>query len=235
MSAFGVKRTCLFSLQMSAYDPKRTCGRLSVDARSGIVFWLRNLDPACFTCEPAGSGPNHGGQHDNRSSNCDYSSSLRRDWHDYAGRGRQAEVHKLHQAHRLRVLGAALRRRHVIRWQHLCFESSGSASHPAYGDRQKVDRPLRRILPGDASGRNTCQERPRKNLRIYRALRASPARRSSCPLLAVGPATLNADQCAMARPCGLSPSRSNGIRIHAKAVNTADTRMSGASRLMNTC
>ena len=43
------------------------------------------------------------------------------------------------------------------------------------------------------------------------------------------------DQCAMARPCGLSPSRSSGIRIHAKAVNAADTRMSGASRLLNTC
>ena len=53
--------------------------------------------------------------------------------------------------------------------------------------------------------------------------------------LTVGPATLNADQCAMARPCGLSPSRSSGIRIHAKAVNAADTRMSGASRLLNTC
>ena len=53
--------------------------------------------------------------------------------------------------------------------------------------------------------------------------------------LTVGPATPNADQCAMARPCGLSPSRSSGIRIHAKAVNAADTRMSGASRLLNTC
>ena len=46
---------------------------------------------------------------------------------------------------------------------------------------------------------------------------------------------LNADQRAMARPCGLSPSRSSGVRIHAKAVNAADTRMSGASRLLNTC
>jgi hypothetical protein len=221
---------------MSAFDPKRTCGRLSVDPRSGIVFGCATSILPVLLVSPPEAGPTTGGQHDNRSSNCDYSSGLRRDWHDYAGRGRQAEVHKLHQAHRLRVLGAALRRRHArFRWQHLCFESSGSAAHPAYGDRQKVDRPLRRVLPGDASGRNIRQERPRKNLRICRALRASPARRSPCPLLAVGPATLNADQCAMAPPCGLSPSRSNGIRIHAKAVNTADTRMSGASRLMNTC
>ena len=41
-------------------------------------FWLRNIDPVCFICEPAGSGPNHGGQHDNRSNNCDYSGGLRR-------------------------------------------------------------------------------------------------------------------------------------------------------------
>jgi hypothetical protein len=37
------------------------------------------------------SQPNQGEQHDNRSNNCDYSGGLRRDWHDYAGRGRQAE------------------------------------------------------------------------------------------------------------------------------------------------
>ena len=30
MSAIGVKRTCLFALQMSANDPKRTCRPLSV-------------------------------------------------------------------------------------------------------------------------------------------------------------------------------------------------------------
>ena len=43
------------------------------------------------------------------------------------------------------------------------------------------------------------------------------------------------DQCAMTPPCGLSPSRSSGIRTHARAVNAADTRMSGVSRLPNAC
>ena len=59
----GVKRTCVGALQMSANDPKRTCDRQSVDPRVQCNFWLRNIDPACFICEPAGSGPNHGGQH----------------------------------------------------------------------------------------------------------------------------------------------------------------------------
>src|SRR5512132_2698179 len=70
-----------------------------------------------------------------------------------------------------------------------------------------------------------------------RSAQSIMARRQSdfARALTVGPATLNADQCAMARPCGLSPSRSSGIRIHAKAVNAADTRMRGASRLLNTC
>ena len=43
------------------------------------------------------------------------------------------------------------------------------------------------------------------------------------------------DQCATTPPCGLSPSRSSGIRTHARAVNAADTRMSGVSRLPNAC
>ena len=43
------------------------------------------------------------------------------------------------------------------------------------------------------------------------------------------------DQCAMTPPCGLSPSRSSGIRTHARAVNAAETRMSGVSRLPNAC
>jgi len=38
-----------------------------------------------LTCEPAGGGPNHGGQHDSRSNDFDYSDGLRHDWHDYAG------------------------------------------------------------------------------------------------------------------------------------------------------
>ena len=53
----GVKRTCHFALHMSAYDPKRTCDRQSVDPRVQCNFWLRDIDPACVICEPAGSSP----------------------------------------------------------------------------------------------------------------------------------------------------------------------------------
>jgi hypothetical protein len=88
--------------------------------------------------------------------------------------------------------------------------------------RRKHDHYSPRASPINSKQRALYEMVPRRQSDFARAL-------------TVGPATLNADQCAMARPCGLSPSRSSGIRIHAKAVNAADTRMSGASRLLNTC
>ena len=118
--------------------------------RSGVIFWLRNMDPACLICEPAGSGPNHGGQHDN---NCDHIGGLRRDRHDCASRGRQAEIPaRLHPVRRLCVLDATVWHRHGLRPRHLCAECFGSVEHSYYGVRPE-DGQYQFVLGPEHAGR----------------------------------------------------------------------------------
>ena len=67
MSAFGGKADtplCAANVRFRPEaDMRLAFGAAPVDLSCPLPgrFWLRNIDAACFICERAGNGPNHGG------------------------------------------------------------------------------------------------------------------------------------------------------------------------------
>ena len=145
MSALGQKRTCAPQCTMSFLTRKQTPD--VINRLTGCCnFWLRNIDTDCFIYEPDRSGPCHGGQHDNRSNNCNYSGGLCRDEFECTSRGRQAENRGPYRARRLCVLGAGVRRRYGLRPRYLCAVGGSSpVAHRGYRARSK-DRQYQFVL-----------------------------------------------------------------------------------------
>src|SRR5262249_13950762 len=130
------------------------------------------------------AGPTTGGQHDSRSNNCDYSGGLLRDWHDYAGRGRQAEkLARLLPTPRVCVLDAAVRHRHGLRTQHLCAGSFGSVEHPDHSVRPE-DGSHCVLGPEHAGGSNGLCAQSKNKLPV--SLKSWPAHKSRNSSGAIG-------------------------------------------------